>query len=119
MYVLSVNCNYNIFSILFLNVLASVQSTSGTALRVAGAKLSVSENITEYIRSVKVAIDYARREKAEILLNPKGSLSGYRAYFDPKEVEEGLIEVVDPEGNWKYAMDDTGIDSFVYPNKLY
>ncbi|MCK4750678.1 MAG: hypothetical protein KAT15_26650, partial [Bacteroidales bacterium] len=45
-------------------------------LKVAGAKLAVSDDISTNVASIRKAIDYARREGADILLTPEGSLSG-------------------------------------------
>ncbi len=63
-------------------------------LRVAGAKLSVSDNIDTNIASIKKAIDFSREEGADILVTPEGSLSGYTADFDIKKAEEGLKEIM-------------------------
>ena len=64
------------------------------SLRVAGAKLSVSDNIDTNITSIKKAIDFAREEGADILVTPEGSLSGYTADFDVKKTEKGLKEIL-------------------------
>jgi len=69
------------------------------SLRVAGAKLSVSDNIDTNITAIKKAIDFAREEEADILLTPEGTLSGYTTDFDSKNAEKGL------EGILEYARD--------------
>ncbi len=63
------------------------------SLRVAGAKLSVSENIDTNIAAIKKAIDFAGENEADILVTPEGSLSGYTTDFDSKKAQEGLKEI--------------------------
>jgi len=70
------------------------QSSSMKILHVAGAKLAVSRVVSENVKSIKKAIDFAGKEKADILLTPEGSLSGYWVGFDTEEVKKGLEEVI-------------------------
>lgn len=63
-------------------------------LRVAGAQIPVSGDIRRNVDAINRAIDFAVREKAEILLTPEGSLSGYRADFDPGAVSSALESVI-------------------------
>ena len=46
-------------------------------IRVSGAQISVTQDIESNIKAIDRAIDYAISQKAEILLTPEGSLSGY------------------------------------------
>ena len=71
------------------------KNNSQKLLRVAGAKLAVSDNIDTNIEAIKKAIDFAREEEADILLTPEGSLSGYTTDFDIKKAEKGLKEIQD------------------------
>lgn len=59
-------------------------------LRVAGAQISVMDDIAANVETLSRAIDFAVAEGAEILLTPEGSLSGYRHQFDPQSVMEAL-----------------------------
>ncbi len=62
-------------------------------LRIAGAQISVTNDIPTNVKTLYRAIDFATAEKADILLTPEGSLSGYRPHFDKSEVESALEEV--------------------------
>jgi predicted amidohydrolase len=64
------------------------------SIRVAAVKSAVSEDIEVNLKAMKKAIDYAYDEKADILLTPEGSLSGYTPDFDRVEVRKALEEVV-------------------------
>jgi predicted amidohydrolase len=64
------------------------------SIRVAGVKMAVSDDIKTNIEAIKKAIDYAQQEKADILLTPEGSLSGYTSNFNKKEAKKALEEVV-------------------------
>ncbi len=64
------------------------------SIRVAGVKMLVSNDINDNIVAIKKAIDYAQQEKADILLTPEGSLSGYTPDFDKGEVKRALEEIV-------------------------
>ncbi len=63
-------------------------------LRVAVAQIPVVIDIEANIETISRAIDRAIAEKAEILLTPEGSLSGYTHKFDQSEVEAGLKRIV-------------------------
>jgi len=62
-------------------------------LRVAGAQISVSTEIDDNVIIIERAIDYAKDEKAEILVTPEGSLSGYTHQFDSQKVNAALSRV--------------------------
>ena len=59
-------------------------------IKVALAQIPVVEDIAHNLRELEAAVDYAGDEKANILLTPEGSLSGYRPEFDAKELAEAL-----------------------------
>lgn len=62
-------------------------------LRVAGAQIPVTEDVGSNVEALGRAIDFARSERADILLTPEGSLSGYTHEFDTREVEDALERV--------------------------
>ena len=62
-------------------------------IRVSGAQISVTRDIKSNIKAIDRAIDYAISQKAEILLTPEGSLSGYTHEFDTQTTEEALASV--------------------------
>ena len=61
-------------------------------IKIAMAQIPVFENVAQNLQELEKALDYAAEEKADILLTPEGSLSGYRFIFDAKEVMEALDE---------------------------
>ncbi len=63
-------------------------------LRVAVAQIPVVADIGANIETIASAIDRAVAEKADILLTPEGSLSGYTHKFDQARVEAGLKKLV-------------------------
>ena len=62
-------------------------------IRVAGAQIPVTRDVERNVRAIGRAIAYAAVEKADVLLTPEGSLSGYTPAFDRQAVEEGLRRV--------------------------
>lgn len=62
-------------------------------LRVAGAQIPVTKNIEENQKTINRAIDFATAEKADVLLTPEGSLSGYTHEFDAQAVVSALNTV--------------------------
>ena len=64
-----------------------------TGLKVALAQVPVTNSIKQNLQELKMAVEYAADEKANILLTPEGSLSGYNASFDAKEAKEALDEL--------------------------
>lgn len=62
-------------------------------LRISGAQIPVTDNIDQNFQAINRAIDFAISEKAEILLTPEGSLSGYNNKFNQIEVEAALKEI--------------------------
>lgn len=63
-------------------------------LRVATAQICVTRDIATNVKTINRAIDQAVAEKADVLLTPEGSLSGYTHQFDQSRVEEALKKIV-------------------------
>lgn len=70
------------------------QKKPGLTLRVAAAQIPVTPDIAANIRAISRALDAAISRKAEILLTPEGSLSGYSHQFDQEAVNRGLRKIV-------------------------
>ncbi len=62
-------------------------------LRVAGAQIPVTRDVSSNLAEILQAIEFAKAESADILLTPEGSLSGYTPHFDASEVATALGEV--------------------------
>src|SRR5947207_2738530 len=62
-------------------------------LRIAGAQIRVTNDVEANAAAISQAIDFARDEKADILLTPEGSLSGYAHQFDARHVDDALCRV--------------------------
>lgn len=62
-------------------------------VRVAGAQIPVTSNVEGNLRALRRAVAAAARERADVLLTPEGSLSGYTPHFDRDAVREGLDAV--------------------------
>ena len=62
-------------------------------IRVAGGQIPVTHSIPDNRKAILRAIKVAARAKADILLTPEGSLSGYTHEFDQGEVAQALQEV--------------------------
>ena len=63
-------------------------------LRVAVAQIPVVKDIEANVETISTAIDRAVAQKAEVLLTPEGSLSGYTTKFDQAKVEAALRRLV-------------------------
>jgi predicted amidohydrolase len=63
-------------------------------LRVAGAQIPVTRDIEANARLIERAIEFATEQRADVLLTPEGSLSGYTHEFDAGQVETALEQVV-------------------------
>ena len=59
-------------------------------IRIAGAQIPITRDVAQNVQAIGRAIAYAAHEKADVLLTPEGSLSGYTPAFDRAAVEEGL-----------------------------
>jgi predicted amidohydrolase len=62
-------------------------------MRVAGAQIPVTEDVAANVAHIRRGIDFAAGERAEILLTPEGSLSGYTHTFDRAKAREALEDV--------------------------
>ena len=63
-------------------------------LRVAGAQIPVAKDINANYETICRAIDFAIAEKADVLLTPEGSLSGYSHQFDQSDLVTALDRIV-------------------------
>jgi predicted amidohydrolase len=82
--------------ILTVVLLVGVNRAKGdeATLRVAVAQLPVVKEISKNAAAIHRALDAAIEGKAEILLTPEGSLSGYAPKFDQREVDKQLEAIV-------------------------
>jgi predicted amidohydrolase len=62
-------------------------------IRVAGAQIPVTVDVDANVRAIERAIMFAVAEKADVLLTPEGSLSGYTPAFAPEEARRALERV--------------------------
>jgi predicted amidohydrolase len=62
-------------------------------LRTVLAQVPVCEHVERNLETIGRAIEFARREKADMLLTPEGSLSGYTLKVDRHAVDRALREV--------------------------
>ncbi|MDP6379970.1 MAG: carbon-nitrogen hydrolase family protein [Phycisphaerae bacterium] len=62
-------------------------------IRVAGAQLPVTDDVEANAAEISRAIDFASDEKADILLTPEGSLSGYTHKIDTAATTGALARV--------------------------
>ncbi len=83
---------------------SSSDTESSTLLRVAIAQIPVTRSIPSNIETISRAIDFAFAEKADILLTPEGSLSGYTHAFDRTQVEQGLRRLVAKASSGQLAL---------------
>jgi predicted amidohydrolase len=74
------------------------------SIRIAGVKSLVTNDIYVNVEGLKKAIDYAENEKADILLTPEGSLSGYKSDFDQMELSKALEEIVNYASSAKVGL---------------
>jgi predicted amidohydrolase len=63
-------------------------------LRVAGAQIPVTRDIEANVRLIAGATEFAADQRADVLLTPEGSLSGYTHEFDAGQVQAALEQVV-------------------------
>jgi predicted amidohydrolase len=73
-------------------------------LRVAGAQIPVSSDPRKNVVSLSRAIEFARRENADMLVTPEGSLSGYSDKFDVGATKLALDEVTAKARSAKIAL---------------
>jgi predicted amidohydrolase len=63
-------------------------------IRVAGAQMPVTNDIKANAAAIARAIGFAAGQKADILLTPEGSLSGYTHEFDSRALEDALSDII-------------------------
>ncbi len=67
-------------------------------LRIVGAQIALKTrefaNIPGNVEKINQAIDFAKSEKADILLTPEGAVTGYSVDFDKKVAAEAINTVV-------------------------
>ena len=87
---------YITFTILFCAFIPVSFSTEHEkrSLRVATAQIPVSNSISENSATIHRALEVAIKERADILLTPEGSLSGYTPKFDQDNVDKELTKIV-------------------------
>lgn len=69
-------------------------------LRIAGSQVFVrNDSVGLNYDTINRAIDFAIDEKADILLTPEGSLSGYHNRFNQSDVEDALNAIVSKAGS--------------------
>ncbi len=89
-------------------VLALALSASSTqadqTLKVAVAQIPVKQDIAENAATIHRALDVAIRDKADILLTPEGSLSGYTPKFDQAETVKHLAAIVKRASGARVAL---------------
>ena len=62
-------------------------------IRIAGAQIPVSRDVSKNIHTIKNAIDWAAENFVDFLVTPEGSLSGYIPEWDFNEVKLALTEI--------------------------
>ena len=62
-------------------------------MRVALAQMPVVSDVSENVKTLLRAVRFAVDQRADVLLTPEGSLSGYTHQFNIESVEAGLVEV--------------------------
>lgn len=62
-------------------------------LRIAGAQIPVTGSMKDNCMAILRAVNFAIEEKADILLTPEGSLSGYTGAFD-QNMLNGMLKTV-------------------------
>lgn len=80
------------------------QQPNKKAVRVATVQIAVTRDIDENAKTIERAMDRAIAEKADILLTPEGSLSGYTPKFDQQRVEAHLKRIVKKAGSARLAL---------------
>jgi len=73
-------------------------------IRVAGAQVPVVRDISENVETLTRAIEYATQEKADVLVTPEGSLSGYTPDFDAAATQQALDKVLPQARAAKLAL---------------
>ncbi len=71
-----------------------MSSSNPCRLRVAGAQMPVTRDISANVAALERAIAFAAAEEADVLLTPEGSLSGYTPHFEVDAVRGALAHVL-------------------------
>lgn len=74
------------------------------SIRVAGAQIPVTNEIPKNVDAILRGIEYAAREKADVLVTPEGSLSGYTRRFEPSETDRAIERVVSEARKARVAL---------------
>lgn len=62
-------------------------------MRIALAQMPVVSDVSKNVETLLRAVQFAVDQRADVLLTPEGSLSGYTHQFDTQSVKAGLAEV--------------------------
>lgn len=73
-------------------------------MRVCGAQMAVTRDVSANVAALLRAIEYAAQVRADVLLTPEGSLSGYTARFPSHQVEQGLARVTAAAAEARIAL---------------
>jgi predicted amidohydrolase len=84
--------------------LPNTQSRKAHVLRVAGAQLPVRNDVQKNLEAITRAIEFAAREKADVLVTPEGSLSGYTHNFNAVATAQALEVIVQRARQAKVAL---------------
>ena len=89
----SIDITFTILFCAFIPVSFSTEHEK-RSLRVATAQIPVFNSISENSATIHRALEVAIKERADILLTPEGSLSGYTPKFDQDKVDKELTKIV-------------------------
>lgn len=90
----TVLCCAILASLLLAHATYAGEENDVKTLRVTVAQIPVTTDISANVACIHRAIDEAIAQKADILLTPEGSLSGYTPRFDQSRVESELKKTV-------------------------
>ena len=74
------------------------------SLTVAGYQMAVTKDVETNTAKLLAAIERAAEAKADILLTPEGSLSGYTPHFDVDEVQAALDLVTEAAASQRLGL---------------
>jgi predicted amidohydrolase len=86
------------------NQQASPSAGERVRIRIAGAQVPVVRDVSQNVETLTRAIEYAAREKADVLITPEGSLSGYTPGFDATATQGALDKVLQRARTAKLAL---------------
>jgi predicted amidohydrolase len=87
-----------------LAVVPALAADPPRRLRVAGAQLPVTEDVAANLAALERAVAYAAAQKADVLLTPEGSLSGYFTEFDAARTAAALARITAAARNAGVAL---------------